>query len=76
MSSGGGFSTDGLTSSCRVGVPSFITQDRYRFFPLRPKATGILSLLGSPCTKLMENITGERRGVWVKGTAMQGGLKH
>ena len=53
-----------LTSSCRVGVSPFFTQDRYRFLSLIPKATGILLSLSSACTKLMQNTTGERRGVF------------
>ena len=57
-----------LTSSCRVGLSPFITQDRYRFFSLRPKATGILSSLSSPCTKLMQKTTGERKRVLWLGT--------
>lgn len=62
-----------LTSSCRVGFPSFITQDRYRFFSLMPKATGILSPFSSSGMKLMENTTGERRALW-SGTCSHAGL--
>lgn len=64
----GWLSLSSLTSSCRVGMSPFITQDKYRFFPLMPKATGVLLLLVSPCTKLMENTTGGRK---TKGLRIQ-----
>lgn len=63
-----------LTSSCRVGFPSFITQDRYRLFFLMHSTTGILLLFSSPCTKLMQNTTRERKGALWSGMHGHAGL--